>query len=88
MIRFLKWPLSKEKVVWFVFLLIIVKHSPQLSVDEIAEVVSTWQAQCQELGMTYRWVQVFENKGAMMGCSNPHPHGQIWSQQQLPHVSE
>lgn len=60
------------------------KTLPQLSVDEIAEVVSTWQAQCQELGMTYRWVQVFENKGAMMGCSNPHPHGQIWSQQQLP----
>ena len=27
----------------------------------------------------YRWVQVFENKGAMMGCSNPHPHGQIWA---------
>jgi UDPglucose--hexose-1-phosphate uridylyltransferase len=29
-------------------------------------------------------VQVFENKGSVMGCSNPHPHGQIWAQQQLP----
>jgi len=60
------------------------KTLPQLSVDEITEVVNTWQTQCQELGEKYQWVQVFENKGSMMGCSNPHPHGQIWSQQQLP----
>ncbi|ASP48855.1 UDP-glucose--hexose-1-phosphate uridylyltransferase [Cognaticolwellia beringensis] len=60
------------------------KTLPQLSVTEITEVVATWQRQCQELGKLYQWVQVFENKGAMMGCSNPHPHGQIWSQQQLP----
>jgi UDPglucose--hexose-1-phosphate uridylyltransferase len=37
-----------------------------------------------ELGQRYRWVQVFENKGAMMGCSNPHPHGQIWAGSALP----
>ncbi|WP_372760451.1 UDP-glucose--hexose-1-phosphate uridylyltransferase [Pseudoalteromonas sp.] len=60
------------------------KTLPQLSIDEITAVVNTWQSQCLELGETYNWVQVFENKGAMMGCSNPHPHGQIWSQQQLP----
>ena len=60
------------------------KTLPQLSVDEITEVVKTWQEQCQLLGEQYNWVQVFENKGAMMGCSNPHPHGQIWAQQQLP----
>jgi len=36
------------------------------------------------LGRKYRWVQVFENKGAVMGCSNPHPHGQIWAQDTLP----
>lgn len=60
------------------------KTLPQLSVSEITEVVKTWQRQCQELGKTYQWVQVFENKGSIMGCSNPHPHGQIWSQQQLP----
>ena len=60
------------------------KTLPQLSVDEITDVVNTWQTQCEELGKTYKWVQVFENKGALMGCSNPHPHGQIWSQQHLP----
>jgi len=60
------------------------KTLPELSVEEITEVVKTWQEQCEELGKTYNWVQVFENKGAVMGCSNPHPHGQIWAQQQLP----
>jgi UDPglucose--hexose-1-phosphate uridylyltransferase len=47
-------------------------------------VVDTWCAQAAELGATYRWVQVFENKGAVMGCSNPHPHGQIWATSFLP----
>lgn len=60
------------------------KTLPQLSIDKIVDVVKTWKLQCQELGQTYQWVQIFENKGALMGCSNPHPHGQIWSQQQLP----
>ena len=60
------------------------KTLPQLSVEEITSVVNTWQSQCEELGKTYKSVQVFENKGSVMGCSNPHPHGQIWAQQQLP----
>ena len=60
------------------------KTLPQLSKAEIVNVVDTWQSQCEELGKTYAWVQVFENKGSVMGCSNPHPHGQIWAQQQLP----
>jgi len=60
------------------------KTLPQLSVKEIATVVNTWQQQCSELGKIYSSVQVFENKGSVMGCSNPHPHGQIWAQQQLP----
>jgi len=64
------------------------KTLPQLSVGEIKAVVDTWQEQCFELGQTYQWVQVFENKGSVMGCSNPHPHGQIWSQQQLPTLVE
>lgn len=64
------------------------KTLPQLSVKEITEVVKTWQSQCEEIGKTYNWVQVFENKGSMMGCSNPHPHGQIWAQQQLPTLVE
>jgi UDPglucose--hexose-1-phosphate uridylyltransferase len=36
------------------------------------------------LGAKYAWVQVFENKGAVMGCSNPHPHCQIWASDFLP----
>lgn len=32
----------------------------------------------------YRWMQIFENKGAAMGCSNPHPHGQIWTTTGMP----
>jgi len=64
------------------------KTLPQLSVKEITEVVKTWQSQCEDIGETYNWVQVFENKGAVMGCSNPHPHGQIWAQQQLPTLVE
>jgi UDPglucose--hexose-1-phosphate uridylyltransferase len=37
-----------------------------------------------DLAKDYLWVQVFENKGAAMGCSNPHPHGQIWANNFLP----
>ena len=60
------------------------KTLPQLSIKEITSVIDTWQSQCDELGKTYSWVQVFENKGSVMGCSNPDPHGQIWAQKQLP----
>lgn len=60
------------------------KTLPELSVNEISNIISTWQSQCEELGKTYSWVQIFENKGSVMGCSNPHPHGQIWAQQQMP----
>ena len=47
--------------------------------DDIRLVVDLWMAQAAELGERYRWVQIFENRGAMMGSSNPHPHGQIWA---------
>jgi UDPglucose--hexose-1-phosphate uridylyltransferase len=57
---------------------------PQLSVDEITAVVDTWCAQSVELGRQHAWVQVFENKGELMGCSQPHPHGQIWATGHLP----
>ncbi|HCC11879.1 MAG TPA: galactose-1-phosphate uridylyltransferase, partial [Atlantibacter hermannii] len=55
------------------------KTLPELTLPALEEVVSTWQTQTEELGRTYPWVQVFENKGAAMGCSNPHPHGQVWA---------
>ncbi len=57
---------------------------PEMEVAEIRGVVDVWAAQTAELGQIYRWVQVFENKGAIMGCSNPHPHGQIWTMTDLP----
>jgi UDPglucose--hexose-1-phosphate uridylyltransferase len=55
-------------------------------VPAIQGVIDTWCAQAAELGATYRWVQVFENKGAVMGCSNPHPHGQIWATSYVPNL--
>lgn len=60
------------------------KSLPQLSQSAIEGVIDTWAAQLNDLGQRYKWVQIFENKGAVMGCSNPHPHGQIWAQDQLP----
>lgn len=62
------------------------KTLPELSLPEIEAVIEVWQAQCRELGEKYQWVQIFENKGAVMGCSNPHPHGQIWASDFLPHL--
>ena len=60
------------------------KTLPELSLAAIGDIVDTWCTQTAELGERYPWVQVFENKGAMMGCSNPHPHGQVWATSFLP----
>lgn len=60
------------------------KTLPLLNDEEILAVVKTWMREAADLGRTYPSVQIFENKGAVMGCSNPHPHGQIWAQQHLP----
>lgn len=57
---------------------------PELSLSEIEGVIQTWQEQVAELSKDYTWVQVFENKGAAMGCSNPHPHGQVWANDFIP----
>ena len=57
---------------------------PEMAVEDIRRVVDVWAEQAAELGERYRWVQVFENKGAIMGCSNPHPHGQVWAGDVLP----
>lgn len=56
----------------------------QMEVPDIRRVVDVWADQVIELGRSYRWVQLFENKGAVMGCSNPHPHGQVWAGSALP----
>ena len=57
---------------------------PEMEVSDIEKVVELWADQVTELGGRYGWVQVFENKGAVMGCSNPHPHGQIWVSNFIP----
>lgn len=50
----------------------------------LARVVAAWQRETHDLGRRWRWVQCFENRGASMGCSSPHPHGQIWALDALP----
>jgi len=57
---------------------------PQLPPAAMRAVVEEWCTQSAVLGRDYPWVQIFENKGAMMGCSNPHPHGQIWATSYIP----
>ena len=57
---------------------------PEMTVTAIEAVINCWVEQVEDLGRQYTWVQVFENKGAAMGCSNPHPHGQIWALSALP----
>jgi UDPglucose--hexose-1-phosphate uridylyltransferase len=54
--------------------------------EALRRVVDVWTRQYGELGARddVSHVQIFENRGAMMGCSNPHPHGQIWAQRSLP----
>ncbi len=61
---------------------------PELQLGQLTGVVDTWVEQSVELGDNFRWVQIFENKGAMMGCSMPHPHGQVWAQQHLPSLAQ
>ncbi len=59
---------------------------PLMSKDGIIDVISLWQQEYKELGAIdgINHVQIFENKGDIMGCSNPHPHGQIWAQRSIP----
>jgi UDPglucose--hexose-1-phosphate uridylyltransferase len=58
----------------------------RMKVSEIVKVVNVWVDQFIELGsLPYvNHVQIFENRGEMMGCSNPHPHGQIWANETIP----
>lgn len=58
----------------------------ELSDAAIRAVIDCWCEQAADLGSQWRNVQIFENKGAMMGCSNPHPHGQIWASEHIPAI--
>lgn len=59
---------------------------PGMELGAIRSVVDVWAEQYAELAAIpyINYVQIFENKGAMMGCSNPHPHGQIWATESIP----
>lgn len=58
----------------------------EMDVRDIRRVVDVWTEEYRSLGNKpfIRYVQIFENKGQMMGCSNPHPHGQIWAESSVP----
>jgi len=59
------------------------KSMAQLSIKSIETIVDTWQQHYQLLSQRYQCVHIFENKGSVMGCSQPHPHGQIWAHDYL-----
>lgn len=58
----------------------------QLPVHSIVKVINAWKIEYEQLGAIeyINYVQIFENKGEIMGCSNPHPHGQIWATESIP----
>jgi UDPglucose--hexose-1-phosphate uridylyltransferase len=62
----------------------------RMSVEQLRHVVDTWTEQYRELGAlpSINWVQIFENRGTMMGASNPHPHCQIWANQTIPNEGQ
>ncbi|OGO55055.1 MAG: galactose-1-phosphate uridylyltransferase [Chloroflexi bacterium RBG_16_70_13] len=55
-----------------------------MGAEAVGRVVDVWADETAELGRRFRWVQVFENRGQIMGASNPHPHGQVWAGSALP----
>ena len=64
----------------------VICYSPRHDLDlasmdtaGIRTVVDLWSDQVADLAKEHTWVQVFENRGATMGASNPHPHGQVWA---------
>ena len=54
--------------------------------DAIYQVIQLWKDEFESLASNpnIRYIQIFENKGEIMGCSNPHPHGQIWASSDIP----
>ena len=60
------------------------KTLADMTEQETLAVVQLWASEVGALRQSHQWVQVFENRGEMMGCSNAHPHGQIWAVDTLP----
>jgi len=59
---------------------------PLLEVAAIERIIRAWQKETIRLAQRFNSVLIFENRGALMGCSNPHPHGQIWANSSLPNI--
>ena len=61
----------------------------EMNESDIEIVISAWSNEYKSLGsrQDINYVQIFENKGSIMGNSNPHPHGQIWAQKSIPLIS-
>ncbi len=59
---------------------------PQMEQQDIVKLIDLWQQEFKILASNewIKYIQIFENKGDIMGCSNPHPHGQIWSLDNVP----
>ncbi|KAF1760576.1 hypothetical protein GCK72_008825 [Caenorhabditis remanei] len=57
-----------------------------MDLKEVRTVIDIWNQQYVELCPKYDWVQIFENRGAVVGCSNMHPHGQLWASNYLPSI--
>ena len=61
---------------------------PELELSQIEAVIQVWIDECISISKnnTIHHIQIFENKGSIMGCSNPHPHCQIWAQESIPDI--
>lgn len=59
---------------------------PLLELTAIERIIQAWQDETRRLGQRFNSVLIFENRGALMGCSNAHPHGQIWANSCLPNL--
>ncbi|MGD1819469.1 MAG: UDP-glucose--hexose-1-phosphate uridylyltransferase [Pleomorphochaeta sp.] len=62
----------------------------RMEVKNIVNIINVWKEQYNELGKKpfINHIQIFENKGSIMGCSNPHPHGQIWAEEIIPNLPQ
>ncbi|WP_147820791.1 UDP-glucose--hexose-1-phosphate uridylyltransferase [Salidesulfovibrio onnuriiensis] len=61
---------------------------PRMTREQVTRVVDLWISEFRDLGARrdIGYVQIFENRGSVMGCSNPHPHGQIWATKSVPMI--
>jgi len=65
-------------------------HFVDFSTSRIVDIIDLWHYEYAQLASDEHTghVQIFENRGAQMGASNPHPHGQMWAEESIPHIAE